>query len=148
MLFNGREKKSIKVVLDTNVLISVLVFGGQLRPIFDLIKTQKIIPCFTKTTFLEFQTVLQYPKFKPKFAKLNLSKEKIAQAIAEKSIIMSDSPTILDIISDLPDNYLLACAIAVRAFFIISGDKHLIKLKEFQGIPILTPKQFLNQLKR
>ena len=148
MPLNGQEKKSIKVVLDTNVLISVLVFGGQLRPIFDLIKTQKMTPCFTKITFLEFQTVLQYPKFKPKFAKLNLSGEEITQAIAEKSIIAPDSPTYLNIISYLPDNYLLSCSIATNASFIVSGDKHLLKLKTFQQIPILSPNQFLQLIRK
>ena len=44
---------------------------------------------------------------------------------------------------DRPDNKFLACAIAAQASFIISGDKHLLKLKEFQGIPIVSPREFL-----
>jgi len=62
--------------------------------------------------------------------------------------MFSEPKSIPEVIADdLPDNQILASALISNASFIISGDKHLLKLKEFQGIPILTPRQFLNQLR-
>lgn len=57
---NGQETKSIKLVLDTNVLISVLLFGKKLGFIMHLIEDETITPCFTKSTFFELVTVLRY----------------------------------------------------------------------------------------
>ena len=49
----------------------------------------------------------------------------------------------LEVIADDPDNRILECAVEGQAEFIISGDKHLLKLKAYQGIAIVTPVDFL-----
>ena len=48
---------------------------------------------------------------------------------------------------DLEDNKFLACASAARANFIISGDQHLLRLKKFDDISIVTPARFTKLLK-
>jgi putative toxin-antitoxin system toxin component, PIN family len=58
----GKRKNKIKVVLDTNVLVSALLFREETSKIVDLWKSRKIIPVFSKETFEEFKTVLGYPK--------------------------------------------------------------------------------------
>jgi putative PIN family toxin of toxin-antitoxin system len=60
---HGQEKKSIKAVLDTNVLISAYLFRNKLGPIADLVQTDLIRPNFIVSTFTEFEEVLAYPKF-------------------------------------------------------------------------------------
>lgn len=45
------------------------------------------------------------------------------------------------------DNHFLACALSSGASFIVSGNKHLLSLKNFKGIPILSPQQFLKRMK-
>lgn len=53
----------------------------------------------------------------------------------------------LDIVKDDPDdNKILECAIAGKVDYIISNDEHLLKLKEFEGIPIIKPEEFLKLL--
>jgi putative PIN family toxin of toxin-antitoxin system len=60
----GKKPKKIRrVVLDTNVLISALVFKGDLTKIAVLWQKSKIIPLISKETFDELRTVLEYPKF-------------------------------------------------------------------------------------
>ena len=49
----------------------------------------------------------------------------------------------LAVIADDPDNRILECAVASQADFIISGDKYLLNLRNFQGIKIVTPAEFL-----
>jgi predicted nucleic acid-binding protein len=50
------------------------------------------------------------------------------------------------VIADPDDDVVLACAVAARAEAIVSGDKHLIDLTEYEGIPILTPAQLLERI--
>jgi putative PIN family toxin of toxin-antitoxin system len=58
----GKKKEGVTVVLDTNVLVSALLFRKETSRIVDLWK-EKIIPVFSKETFDEFKMVLGYPKF-------------------------------------------------------------------------------------
>ena len=57
------EKKKLKVVLDTNVLVSALLFKGELSKIVDLWERGRIIPLISHETFDEFKRVIAYPKF-------------------------------------------------------------------------------------
>jgi predicted nucleic acid-binding protein len=51
------------------------------------------------------------------------------------------------VISDDPkDDAILACAVEGRANYIVSGDEHLLKLREHRGIKILTPREFVEQV--
>jgi putative PIN family toxin of toxin-antitoxin system len=60
----GQKKKiTPKVVLDTNVLVSALLFKGSLSKMVDLWKSGRIKPVFSQATFQEFKMVLTYPKF-------------------------------------------------------------------------------------
>ena len=59
----GTAKKRLTVVLDTNILVSALLFHGELSKIVNLWKNGRILPVFTKETFAEFREVLHYPKF-------------------------------------------------------------------------------------
>lgn len=138
-----QEKKYIKVVLDTNILISAFLFQKQLGTFLDLIENETIIPFFIESTFLEFQTVLKYKKFESAFSKTSLLYQDIVSAIENKSKIIPDPDIIPNVISDIADNYILACALGGKVDFVVSGDNHLLKLKNFKNIPIITPKEFL-----
>lgn len=144
---NGRENKPIRAALDANVLISAFLFRRRLIVIELLIKEGKIVPCFTDKTFAELRRVFDYQKFQMVFAGLDVPANDLLETIADKSVIAPTPFFVPNIIKeDLPDNHLLACALAADADFVVSGDKHLLALKEFQGIPIVAPRQFLAQL--
>ncbi len=60
----GKEKEKIKrVVLDTNILISALIFRREVSRLAEFWKSGKIVPLISKATFKEFKDVLAYPKF-------------------------------------------------------------------------------------
>ena len=74
----GKENKEIKkIVLDTNILISALLFKGELSKIVDLWEKGKITPVISKETFEEFRDVLKYPKF-------SLTKDEVKTIVEEK----------------------------------------------------------------
>jgi len=94
----------------------------------------------------EVSKVLNYPKIKSAFS---LTDEEIEQYISLISQYSQRTPGELkiDIITEDPsDNMFLVCAVEGKADFIISGDNHLLEVGTYQGIQILTPREFIKQL--
>jgi len=134
-------KKSL-IVLDTNVLISAIVFGGKPREIFKLIIERKVLLATSDYILGELETVLQRSKFS--FPKETV--RTILNEIISLSDIVYPKNKISIITRDPDDNNILECAITAKANVIISGDNDLLDLKVFKTIPILTPRDFLELL--
>lgn len=117
--------------------------------LYDLFLQNEITVSVNPQIIQEITRVLNYPKFIIPLLKAGLTTEIIVDAITNDCLLFSSSVKLLKIIKDDPsDNIILDCALAAKADFIISGDKHLLKLKSFQNIPILTPRQFLKCFKK
>ena len=137
----------MRVVIDTNVLISALLWKKKLISLYHLINQYKITLCFSKATLAELIRVTSYPHIVAKAKQEKIDLIKLIRRLASKSILCQPL-RIPDLIKvDRFDNHFLACAQACGASFIISGNKHLLKLKEFQGIPIISPSEFLKPIK-
>lgn len=126
----------MRVVCDTNVLISGILFGGKPRDLLRLTSSGKITNFTSPALLKELEDVLQRPKF-------GLNEEKVYGIIRlfreTFSIIMPE--TELSVITDDPDdNRVLEAASAADAEAIISGDGHLLDLAEWNEIPIRTPR--------
>lgn len=138
----------MRVIVDTNVLVSGLLFGGPPREILELVQTDTITLCMTETAILELNRVLTYPKLERQRLRLTPRFEIVLDDVLSRSIRIPEPLDAIDVITvDPSDNIFLACASAANAQFIISGDKHLLDVKNFAGIPIVTPRQFLRQFK-
>lgn len=134
----------IRVVIDANVLVSA-VLKPQSNPdkIIDLIKQGSLVLAMSHDILAELKRVLLYPKIR-KVLKLTTKEigESLAQ-MASAAIITPGRIRVEAIESDPDDNRYLECAVEARADFIISGDRHLKDLKNFQGIEIVDPATFL-----
>lgn len=139
----------MRVVLDTNVLISAFLWRGVPKEIFTLAEKGRVAICVNKEMVEEFERTLSYPKFTERLSRLNKTP---AQIIDEFLEVVEHYPSRYfpkpQIKDDPSDDMFLTCAISSNASCIVSGDKHLLALKEFQNIPILTPRQFLNRFKK
>ncbi|MBT3191339.1 MAG: putative toxin-antitoxin system toxin component, PIN family [Verrucomicrobia bacterium] len=134
----------ITAVLDTNVLISALVFGGQLSPLVDMMSEGQLRMFLSKQLLQELARVLSYPKISRVLARRRLTAENIIRAVVEQAAIVVAKPfDKIVITADPADDAVLACADTARAGWIVSGNSHLTDLGEFRGIPIVTPAQFL-----
>lgn len=141
--------KKVKVVLDTNVLISAFLWQKNAKEIFNLAKENKIQICVTKEVLDEFYRVLHYPKFSSRLKLIGKIPEEIINEFLEivkffpskkfKTVIIKKDPS--------DDKFLLA-ALSSGALFVISGDKHLLSLKEFKGIFLTSPGEFLKKYLR
>ena len=128
-----------KEVLDTNVLISAIVFGGKPRDVFNRILKGRIKLAISKDILDEMEGVLsgkkfQYPKQIIHFIRNAL--EDLAEFVTPQKAVKT--------IKDAPnDNRILECAVESEAHLIISGDHHLLELKQYRSIRIITPSDFL-----
>lgn len=137
----------MRVVLDSNIILSAFLWQQQLKPIYLAVKAAAITPCFNQQTWSELQRTLGYRKLKHQLVRAGVDPDAMLQLIASRSYFTMTKRRINIIPNDPSDNYILACALAARALFIISGDQHLLRLKEFHGIPILRPKDFIQRLR-
>jgi putative PIN family toxin of toxin-antitoxin system len=132
----------MKIVIDTNVVISAILLGGGPGKLIDLWKKGRLTPLITEEIMAEYIRVLAYPKFM-------LSEEEINYIIHQEilpffKVVKSVSGPAI-IIKDRDDDKFIQCAQAGNAKIIISGDRHLLALKSHHNIKILTPIQFLQK---
>jgi putative PIN family toxin of toxin-antitoxin system len=134
---------ALKVVIDTNVVISALLFGGAPGKLIASWQRGIIKPFASKEIIEEYLRVLTYPKFK-------LSEEEINYLLYQEIIpyfdIIDVRPGPQIIKEDPEDDKFIICASAAGAGYIISGDRHLLALKEYQKIKILLPSDFIRKL--
>ena len=129
-----------KIVIDTNTLVSAVGWKGAPRKVFDLFIDNKLKIITSNELIDEFIEVI----FRPKFDFLQKDvKLTIIRAIISNSDIVDPKMKLNIIKEDEKDNKFLECALTGDAKFIISGDNHLLKLKEFEGIKIVNASKFL-----
>jgi putative PIN family toxin of toxin-antitoxin system len=135
-----KPKKIIRVVLDTNILISALLFKGELSRMVGLWQEGKIVPIISKETFHELRTVLEYPKFSLSRAEI---KWLIENEILQFFEVVNVSEYIKGVCRDPGDDKFISCAISANADYIVTGDKDLFDLKEYRSIRIIHASDFI-----
>ena len=133
----------LRVVLDSNVYVSALHFGGLPLELL-LLGTGDEVALFTSRAILaEVAGVLA--------RKFHWDEPHANEAIAVLSqFIVPVEPRrrVRVVRADEADNRILECALAARADRIVSGDRHLLDLEEFRGIPIQTTRAFIESVSR
>ena len=125
----------LRIVFDSNVYISALLFKGIPGKILEMAHKDKIVLIVSEEIITETVRILE-DKFK--WPRHNIDKFKTRLSDISENI----KPGIkLDIIKEREsDNRILECAVSGDANLIVSGDKHLLKLKSYKNIPIVRPK--------
>lgn len=134
----------MRVVLDVNVLVSGYNFEGVQREVirhwneldFDLYVSDHIIE--------SFNDVLQ----RPYFARLatDSQREEYLGRLRKRAVPVDPVEDVHGVADDSEDDLILATAVAAKADFLVTGDKGLLAVVEFRGIPIVTSRTFLNLL--
>jgi len=139
-----KKKTKVRIVLDTNVIISAMIFKGEVSKIVNLWRNGTIIPLFSKGTFGEFKTVLTYPKFALSPGEI----EVLIEEILPFSEIVDIKEEVSGVCRDPEDDKFLSCAVSGRADMIITGDAGIIILRRYRGIPIMTVSGLFRWLKK
>ena len=128
----------LKVVLDTNVIVSGLNFPTSNPAKILLLVASGEIANFTSSHIVNETRRILVDKF------FWTREEAEAAEVWLKTFSKSVNPkNRISVIDDVPDNRILECALEGRADFIISGDHHLTDLTNYQGIKIVAPSTFL-----
>lgn len=127
-----------RIVIDTNVYISAIFWGGKPREVLDLGRNGRI-SIFTSS---EIQAEIE-TKLKTKFG---IEEREVAQILLDYAMFtlpIKPLEKISVIDADPDDDKFIECAVAAQAEYIVSGDKHLLDLKNYRGIQIIKAAHFL-----
>ena len=131
------------VVIDTNVLVSSFLSNGPPRRIIELWRAGRIVLCLSEPILDEYVEVLERLGLK---GSPELDELVGLFASGFSSILVPRPPSISIVREDPDDDKFVECAVALKAAFIVSGDKAVLKVKNYMGTEIVTPKKFLEKL--
>ena len=132
-----------RVVIDTNVLISgIIQHSGFPFRVVKLWENASLVLITSVATIREAERVLNYPKIKRMYRLTDDDIKRVVSNLAMYSVFV-DPLSKVDVIREDPeDNNILATAVDGKADYIISGDTHLLRLRNYKSIDIVTPKEF------
>jgi putative PIN family toxin of toxin-antitoxin system len=136
----------MRLVLDTNVLVSAFLWHGVPGRLIELATEQEIQLLTSRVLLDELADVLPRKKLAKKVAATGLTPAQIVLNYRRLTQLVTARKLSQAISRDADDDHVLACAIAARADLIVSGDEHLLTLKIHQNIPILTPAEALRRI--
>jgi uncharacterized protein len=134
----------MKVVIDTNVWLSALLWGGQPNLIIKLIEKQKIQAISSENILTELTDILQKPKLQKRLNQLKFSADEVIIVAKRLMTLVVIKEVTIPELRDPKDQMVLATAIAGDAQMVISGDKDLLVLHPYRNISILLPQEFLS----
>lgn len=135
-------KKPPRIVLDTNILISALVYGGKPEQIYDFVLEKQLIAITSPILLSELREIL--------IKKFNFELDRIKQLeqIISHNFTVVNPNKIVAQTRDDDDNRVLEAALEGGCNYIVTGDKDLLDLKIYKNIKIVTPDIFLEEKTR
>lgn len=137
---------TIRAVLDTNVVLSGLLWHGTPHALIDRVREGTLTFISSPALLAELAEVIARPKFDTILARSNTSRERSLVEVRELTEVVAPPPLAQPVCRDPDDDAVLALAVAANVDFIVSGDRDLLTLKSFQGIAILTPAEALQRI--
>jgi len=133
---------NVRVAPDTNVYISALLWTGIPHRLLRLAEEGELTLVTTPAIMQELREVLGRPKFRLRISALQTSVAELMESLLSVVEVIPDLPIEPVIKRDPDDDKVLACAVAAQADWLVSGDDHLLSLRRYKAIPIVTPSQF------
>lgn len=136
----------MRAVLDTNTVVSGLLWDGTARKLLAATRDQRLELVTSAALLDELQDVLPRKKFGAKLAAAGLTVAQLVHryGMLTRQVVPADITARIE--ADPDDDAVLAAALAARADLIVSGDAHLLNLKQYHGIDIVTATEALARL--
>ena len=131
----------MRVILDTNVLISAIFFGGPPGEILKQWRHGRLGIVLSPEIFREYEDVAGELACRYKGADAG----HLLDLLAAQAEIVTAAPLPESACVDSDDEKFLACAVAADAKCIVSGDKHLLQASGYRGVEVITPRTFLDR---
>ena len=130
----------MKLVVDTNVMISGLLWRGPPNRILKWARDGRVVSIACELTIKELKRIIHYKRFAKRLSVLKITPPEVIAYTMNLVTFVPDPLNIPQVITEDPfDNIFLALASDNKAHLIVSGDHHLLDLKEYNSIQILTP---------
>jgi putative PIN family toxin of toxin-antitoxin system len=138
----------LRIVLDTNQFVSsVLVRHGLPAQVLDAWQQRQFILIVSPAIMAEIRSTLNYPRIRLKYPITEGDVEGLVALLTHDAVVVPGAVNLSGVIPDDPDDErVLACAVEGGADLIVSGDRHLRELGEYQGIPIISARELLERL--
>jgi len=131
----------MKVVLDTNVLISGIFFHGPPYQILKARQEKKLTIVITQDILSEYQRVSN--ELSKEFSNIQISQ--ILDLITTHAEVVDTKGIEIEICKDPDDNKFVECALASKSRFIVSGDRHLLDISGYRGIKRISPRNYVDE---
>lgn len=128
----------MRIVLDTNVVVSGLLWDGPPARLIDLAQAGEIQLFTSRALLAELARILRRAKFVRPIAVSGATLEELVLGYAETTSVIVPASTSSIVIADRDDDQVIACALAATADLIVSGDAHLLNLKRYRQITIVS----------
>ena len=136
----------MRVVADTNVVVSALLWTGIPHRLLRAAETGRIT-CYASPALIEELTgVLARPKFTARLQSLHVNAEEMIAGYVRLAHVVLPQPIPPVVLEDPEDDAVLACALAAKATYVVSGDPHLLTLKQYRSIHIVSPRSFISMI--
>ena len=136
----------IRAVIDTNIIISALFWGGLPEKVFVAARDEQFTALLTEPLITEIAKVLGRDKFTEQLSKRHMTVEAITAQYRAAAVFVEPAEIPIGVVRDPKDVMVVACAVGGKADFIVSGDKDLLVLNAYENIPIVSADQFLQCL--
>jgi len=136
----------MRAVIDTNVLLSALLWGGTPHALLEHVRNGTVTLISSPALLAELARVIDRPKFDVILLRSNTSRAQTLAEVRQLAEVIDPPPLAQPVCRDPDDDAVLALALAAQADIVISGDDDLLCLNPFEGIPILTPAQALQKV--
>ena len=136
-----------RAVIDTNTWISGLVWTGAPRGVIEMVLNRELCCSTSVGLVAELTRVLSYPRIEKVLTQRGLRATDLVEQIGLVSDLVVAPALPKPVCRDPDDDAILACALAVQADLIVSGDQDLLVLQSFEGIPILNAAQAMEWLR-
>ncbi len=131
----------MRIVLDTNVLMSGIFFGGPPYRILQAWREEKVQFAVCLGILAEYRQVAA--RLGHRYKGIDISA--LLDLVAVHSLIVQAVPLPRPVCLDRNDDVFLACALAASTRIIVSGDRHLLAVSGWAGVRVLRPKTFVDE---
>jgi uncharacterized protein len=136
----------MRVVTDTNVIVSALLWMGAPQKILIAAEKAQVTLCVSPALLQELVGVLERPKFTQRLRNLRVSATELMSGYVCLAHVVLPQRVPRVVATDVADDEVLACAFAARAKYIVSGDSDLLRMRSYMRIPILSPTAFVRDV--
>ncbi len=142
------KKRKLKLVLDTNVWVSAMIWGGSPARIIKASEEGKVCIITSEEIVNEISRTLAYTRLKRGSDDKGISQQQMIAAVLQLSNLVEVKTKIHAVREDPSDNKFLECAVDSKADYIVSGTDHLLKIGSYKRTRIVSVRKFLKILEK